>query len=49
MDFKEVRKRISETLARIIEVMDDYLDEMVDSVVRLRYSEDEEEYTSDEY
>lgn len=37
------KERISEAAVRVIDVLDNYLDEMVDSVVRLRYSEDEED------
>ena len=37
------KERISEAAVRVIDILDNYLDEMVDSVVRLRYSEDEED------
>lgn len=37
------KERISEAAVRVIDVLDNYIDEMVDSVARLRYSEDEED------
>lgn len=40
---KRYKERISEAAVRIIDALDNYIDEMVDSVARLRYSEDEED------
>ena len=42
-------ERVSRTVAHLIDIIDDYIDEMVEAVVRFRYSENEEEYTSDEH